>query len=346
MEGRWSRVVVLGLAACGSVHNQPAADAAPSDSAPIDAPIAQQSCAGLAPTCGPSLNEDCCTSPPVPGGTFFRSYMFDTQMKLTGTASPATVADFRLDKFEVTVGRFRAFVAAGKGLATTAPADGAGAHSKITGSGWSSTWNTSLPTKADVQRAALICSPVGLSTWSDTAGDNENRPVNCVSWYDAMAFCIWDGGYLPTEAEWTYAAAGGDQQRRYPWSVPANSMTLDGTYASYSPTDGNGGTGCIGDGDSACALTDLLRVGADAKGNGRWGQADLGGNVNEWVLDWWVSPYSMPCDNCATLSGGTARANHGGSFNDDAPSMYPPTRFMAEPGKRDDNRGFRCARAP
>jgi formylglycine-generating enzyme required for sulfatase activity len=48
---------------------------------------------------------------------------------------PATVADFYLDKYEITVGRFRQFVNAGMGTQASPPAAGAGAHSLITGSG-------------------------------------------------------------------------------------------------------------------------------------------------------------------------------------------------------------------
>ena len=68
------------------------------------------SCAGLAPTCGPAGNESCCTSLLVPGGTFYRTYGGVT---FNDKSFPATVSDFALDKCEITVGRFRAFVNAG-----------------------------------------------------------------------------------------------------------------------------------------------------------------------------------------------------------------------------------------
>jgi formylglycine-generating enzyme required for sulfatase activity len=54
--------------------------------------------------------------------------------------------------------------------------------------------------------AALKCQMV--PSWTDTAGANEALPMNCLTWYAAFAFCVWDGGFLPTEAEWNYAATG------------------------------------------------------------------------------------------------------------------------------------------
>lgn len=116
----------------------------------------------------------------------------------------------------------------------------------------------------------------------------------CIDWYTAFAFCAWDGGRLATEAEWTYAAAGGNEQRAYPWG----SAVPDNTYAIFNGS--------------------LQDVGKAPKGNGKWGQADLAGNVWEWVLDfrYGTSPrdYLMPCDNCASLASEYNRVILGGSF--------------------------------
>jgi len=48
------------------------------------------------------------------------------------------------------------------------------------------------------------------------------------------AFCIWDGGFLAGEAEWNYAAAGGSEQRSYPWgsTVPGANAKL-AVYGCY-----------------------------------------------------------------------------------------------------------------
>ena len=126
---------------------------------------------GLAATCGPSGNDDCCKSLLVPGGTFYRSY---DGVDYLDKSYPATVSDFYLDKYEITVGRFRVFVDAGMGTQKSPPGDGAGAHPQIAGSGWNSTWNTNLPANTAALKAALKCY-AAYQTWTDTPGSNEEQ---------------------------------------------------------------------------------------------------------------------------------------------------------------------------
>ena len=169
---------------------------APGDVGDVDGsprPPQYTSCMGLALTCGASGMGSCCEpAETVPGGTFLRGY--DAASDAYNEMSyPATVSPFVLDKYEVTVGRFRAFVEAGQGTQASPPGAGSGAHPKLAGSGWDSGWNTSLVADTSALKAAFKCSAT-YQTWTDTPGTNENKPMNCVSWYEAMAFCIWDGG--------------------------------------------------------------------------------------------------------------------------------------------------------
>jgi len=250
------------------------------------------------------------------------------------------VSAFRLDKYEVAVGRFRAFVDAGMGTQASPPQPGAGAHANIVGSGWNASWNTRLQADKATLIAAVKCDPL-YQTWTDTPAGNEDRPMNCIDWYTAMALCAWDGGYLATEAEWNYAATGGDQQRAYPWSSPAGALTpLDSAHASYY--DGN----CVGDGMPGCAVTDLVAVGSKPLGDGRWGQSDLAGNVWEWTLDM-DAPYINPCINCASVLTGSLAVTRGGGFRDDATNLRAGNRGNGTPAYRGDRFvGVRCARAP
>jgi len=284
------------------------------------------SCSGLAATCGPSGDESCCTSLPVPGGTFYRSY---DNVTYTSMIYPATVDAFYLDKYEITVGRFRQFVNAGLGTQASPPAPGAGGHPLIASSGWDPVWNANLPGDTASLKAQLKCSATD-QIWTDTPEDNESRPQNCMDWYTAFAFCAWDGGRLPTEAEWNYAAAGGSEQRAYPWSVPPTSTTIDDSYAVY----------CGGSCNSS------QNVGSKSpKGDGKWGQADLAGNLWEWALDWHGS-YQVPCSNCADLMDLVAdnRVIRGGRYLGNATQLLSSYRSSAFPVLHNQYVGFRCAR--
>lgn len=330
------RFVVLITAGCGRLRFDPLggdapahADDAPGDQASVDA-LVHPSCIGLAAICGPGASASCCGSTLVPGGTFARGYDVSGDGMYGNSSFPATLADFQLDTYEVTVGRFRVFVDAGFGTQANPPAAGAGAHANVSGSGWATSWNNLLePTTAALQ-SSLVCS--AGATFTNTTSTSDNRPINCVTWYEAMAFCAWDGGFLPTEAQWNYAAAGGSEQRAYAFSNPPGSLAIDCSYGNYMPS-------------AACNAAGANRVGSESpKGDGKWGQADLSGNVFEWTLDWQAA-YANPCTDCADLTPSTMRTLRGGDYGDPATNERTAYRGNAGvPTNRDPGVGFRCAR--
>ena len=88
----------------------------------------------------------------------------------------------------------------------------------------------------------------------------------------------------------------------------------------------------------------LNRVGSESpRGDGRFGQADLAGNVTEWVQDFDVA-YPNPCDNCAALSSALQRVTHGGGYTDGGTAGLVSSRGRYPPITRDVEIGARCAR--
>ncbi|WP_199693487.1 hypothetical protein [Sorangium cellulosum] len=98
------------------------------------------SCATLDVRCGPARTS-CCDSKPVDGGAYDRSYEGVSE---PANARRAVVSSFRLDTYEITVGRFLEFVEAGKGTQADPPEDNAGDHPALPESGWRSGWNGRL----------------------------------------------------------------------------------------------------------------------------------------------------------------------------------------------------------
>jgi formylglycine-generating enzyme required for sulfatase activity len=93
------------------------------------------------------------------------------------------------------------------------------------------------------------------------------HPVVGVSYVDALAYCTWAGGTLPSEAQWERAARGPhDDGRRYPWGDAEPSDAL----ASFAEDWNSGGPSAVG----------LHTAGASP-----FGCQDLAGNVWEWCLD-------------------------------------------------------------
>lgn len=282
-------------------------------------------------------NESCCAALDVPGGPFNR---------LDDPLLPATVSTFRLDKYEVTVARFRSFVNAGMGTKKNPPKEGAGGHPLIPSSGWQSVFDDGLTDDKDALVSLLRCDPDLYDAYSEVPGKNDTLPMNCVTWFEAMAFCIWDGGRLPTETEWNYAAAGGNEQREVPY-IGGDEVKIDKTHVSFGCQSG---TSVADPGAPQCTFKDYTAVGTHPTGAGRWGHQDLAGNVWERMLDYFEDPLRItPCDNCADLQLTAAgRAFRGGAINwgADYQRTIDRTAVNAETtDTRTNTVGFRCARA-
>jgi sulfatase modifying factor 1 len=310
------------------------------------APSCATTGAGLS-NCG-TTPESCCESVEVPGGTYDRTYT-NTGAGPDAGADPATVSGLRLDKYLVTVGRFRQFVGAWNGGSGFLPIDKSGKHTHLNGGqglansgspgAFELGWQTSNDSSVDPTTTNLTSPVCGFNypTWTASAGALENLPITCVNWWEAYAFCIWDGGFLPSEAEWEYAAAGGSQELEYPWGSSAPGTSSE--YAIYNcdyPTVGG-----------ACSsVASIAPVGSAAQGIGLFGQLDMAGDASEWTLDFYISPYVDPCIDCSGQTATATRAVRGGLYSSPAAHLYPSWRNSNGPAARNGGIGFRCARVP
>jgi formylglycine-generating enzyme required for sulfatase activity len=281
---------------------------------------------GLGPIC---QGESCCLNLQVTGGE-----LLPLGDAASGGERNTTVSTFGLDKYEVTVGRFRRFVQGYDAWrATGNPPAGASTHPLIPGSGWQESWNASLPNSAAELSSALQCG--SLATWTVSAASNEQRPINCLNWYMSFAFCHWDGGRLPTEVEWEYAAAGGSENRTYAWGNSPVPDDSDATYAVYNCLPAAG----------ECVVADLLPVGSKPLGQARFGHRDIAGSLWEWLIDWHTPSYpaTVPA-NYAKIDMGTHRIFRSGSWQGGAQYLPAAYRLAQSPQIFADDYGARCAR--
>jgi formylglycine-generating enzyme required for sulfatase activity len=159
-------------------------------------------------------------------------------------------------------------------------------------------------------------------------GEGDNYPMYYVNWEEARDFirrlnaATGKQYRLPTEAEWEYAARGGNQSRGYKYS---GSNYIE-EVACYTSNSGNN-THPVG-----------------TKKANELGIYDMSGNVWEWCYDYYNSKYYKKKNqtNPSGASSGSGRVYRGGSWGDDAGNCRVASRGSS-PGHRSNYLGFRIA---
>ena len=175
------------------------------------------------------------------------------------------------------------------------------------------------------------CVSANACTRAGGSAPRGDAPVSGVDWEQAVSYCRYVGGRLPTEAEWEFAARGTDG-RRFPWGndPPTDCARLDWTPAGQTLS-------CGGVGPSA--------VGGYVTGASPFGVQDMAGNVWEWVADWYAPNYATGvARNPTGPAEGTARVTRGGGWNNDQIERLRATwREGQHPAFHDYDLGVRCA---
>jgi formylglycine-generating enzyme required for sulfatase activity len=226
---------------------------------------------------------------------------------------PVTLSSFSIGKYEITVTQFEAFI---KDMAYKTDADKEGWSYVYEGSSWIK--KNGVNWKYDVN--------------GNLRPQNEyNHPVIHVSWNDAVAFSEWlskiTSKYyrLPTEAEWEYAARGGNKSNGYKYS---------GTNAlndvAWNTTNSSSKTHTVG----------------SLKPN-ELGIYDMSGNVWEWCSDRYDVNYykNSPSQNPKGSAWGSSRVLRGGSWDFNVKNCHVALRsYNVDPTNRSYGGGFRVVR--
>jgi len=196
--------------------------------------------------------------------------------------------------------------------------------------------------------------PVNGSYWKEPEGpgsdvfvtDRGNYPVVQVSWNDAVQFCRWLGGRLPTEAEWEHAAKGPKGHGKnipavFPWG---NKLLVKGSHRANVFQGRFPGENTVEDGYEHLGPVDAFDPQND------YGFYNLIGNVWEWVEDWFTNRHAVPTEPLKNWKGppkGVEKVKKGGSFlchNSYCYRYRTVARFPSTPDSATLNLGFRCAK--
>lgn len=197
-------------------------------------------------------------------------------------------------------------------------------------------------TVADYARcvSAGACAPADLPA-DDPRFTRPDLPITHVRFDDAVSYCAWAGGRLPTEAEWEYAARG-VEGREFPWGNV------------YNPHLANHGSFARDASDGSDGFLDLAPVGSFPDGATPLGVLDMAGNAAEWVADvlevdvhdhpvgYGEEAVTDPPPKTTGGAGGGFHVVRGGSFEDGAMWLRSAARDTTlQP--RPPHVGFRCA---
>jgi formylglycine-generating enzyme required for sulfatase activity len=173
-----------------------------------------------------------------------------------------------------------------------------------------------------VQAGACVYSASGQTNPRYTDSAFADHPVVYIAWQAAQDYCAWSGGRLPTEAEWEKAARG-TQGAKFAWG---------NTSPDESLINANNTVG------------DTTPVEQFPAGASPYGVLDMGGNVREWVWDWYDPYYYQyaPDSNPSGPVSGEKKVLKSASFSDIYRFARPGNRLAHDPHSPGVNRGFRC----
>ena len=188
----------------------------------------------------------------------------------------------------------------------------------------------------------------GATPWS-SCGVGKDYPVYYVSYNDIVG----EHGFLdrlnaltgkkyrlPTEAEWEYAARGGQSNRYTSETLDPQGKPSDGTLYKYAGSNAISNVAWY----SSNSSSETHPV-AQKKPN-ELGLYDMSGNVWEWCLDWYGSYSSSAATNPTGPSSGSGRVVRGGGWGDGAVGCRVSNRYYFSPGNRYYTGGFRVVVLP